>query len=141
LARATGGSFPITPQVRTRMASLRKLWSSTPPVNRFIAKIQSAMYRLPSCRQSGQCPINNPRYLQLTLRLGIRYQSNLTSIPIIPTSSKRVSLSFNRHPQSISSETASSRGLRARHLSHNARPAFAFSRCSQRSDSSHLTVS
>lgn len=81
---------------------------------------------LPFNRQPDQCPVNNLEILQLTFRLVSKFQSHLTSIATPPTSGNKYrfpSIGIRNRSQE---KRESSRRFRARHLSHNARPAFTF---------------
>jgi len=89
---------------------------------------------LPFNRQPDRCPINNLAILQLTFRLVSKSQSHLTSIATPPTSSNEYRLLSIGIRSRSQEKRESSRRFRARHLSHDARSAFAFSQCSQQTD-------
>jgi len=95
------------------------------PVHRLIAKIQSTMYRFPSI-DIRSISDQQPVVLQLTFRIVSGFKVISLPPPILSTSSNEYrfpSIDIRNRSQE---KHGSSRRFRARHLSHNARPAFAF---------------
>lgn len=102
-AKTTSDPFPISPLVCTRMASLRFTGLTTSPFSSTrLINIQSTQSNFPYYRPFGPS-------------LGQSYHGFLQSTYVV----------------SVQRKTAHPVKLRARHLSHDARPAFAFLPCSQ----------
>jgi hypothetical protein len=130
LAWTTDDAFPISPSVRTRMASLHTFRSNTLPISRIVAKIQSQ--RCIAFLLSTFWTLNRSTNGHPSMSFRSHQNSDhLPSIAILPTSSDEYRLPSIGIRNQLPAKHVSSRRLWARHLSHDACSAFAFSRCSQ----------
>jgi len=126
LARATNDAFPISPPVRTQMASHHAVQSITLPINLLVAKIQSTMYRFPSIASLVNVRSITKKSFNSPFGSSQAFRSHLTSTPTLLTSSNEYRFPSIGIRSRSQEKHESSRSLRARHLSHNARSAFAF---------------